>query len=975
MAKPSKIEYSYQIIETRTMTILSDNSNQSQDVILQNIRSLPKNFDELAIFTSSILKAPLVYCITETWLNPNHDQGIFTLDGYKALEVASRKKRGGGVGIYVKNSVDHEKISEITCNAIQAVTVKLRTKTNVFVSCVYIPPSSVNESTFHKLEDYIDNLFLGPTDKHILCGDFNVNFLSNNKKCYRLSNLLAANGLTLRNGNNATRESSAKGSKTLIDCFFTNFAFKTNVLKTSISDHYTLAGCFQCNEQLTVSNENILSRNWSLLDKPNVLDKIRRDLNFKGTTFLNTQNDLSVNKAFEDLHEILTETLKTHIPLKQRKHRDKVWIDNTIKNAAAKKHRYKIISIKSPTFENKKKYQEQNNLVKSLIRSKMRSFYSNQLERESDKCNKNFFKVYNDITGKDKRNAEIGQIDVETFNDFFAEIGEKLNLKFPDNHKLTEKRHLNSMVLLHTTKDEIQDIIKQLKNKYSLDIFNLNTIFIKRISLELSKILEKLFNRCLQEGIFPDCLKIAKIIPIYKEGPKNDPSNFRPIALLPIIGKILEKILHKRLSSFLRKENILNDNQFGFREKRSSIDAVCKLVEEIRENIHVQHKKTQCTFIDLKKAFDTVDHLILLNKCYNYGIRGQIYNLLKSYLNNRLHFTSVGNKKSTKKKVKYGVPQGSILGPLLFIIYINDLKENEQSSDLILFADDTAVKTNLEKNESIEKHQKELNSTMNWLRNNKLTLNTKKTKTMCLSKSKKNKSNLLQMQYQKIDEVKSFRYLGIHIDDKLTFDEHIKVVEMKLNKFTSIFYRLRKILNRKTLIRAFKTYIQPIIQYGVLVYGSTAKSKIDKISTKINRILKIIYFRRKYDSIAKEREINFIYNAAELHVYELLKLCIRLIRDQNNIKVIQDIYVKMVAKTNKKVRKCKNILNFDKRLHEKHSIGLRLGVMLTMIVNLYPNILSEAKSFSHHQTNRFCHFFLDSYILGNQEIVNLIFEY
>ena len=209
--------------------------------------------------------------------------------------------------------------------------------------------------------------------------------------------------------------------------------------------------------------------------------------------------------------------------------------------------------------------------------------------------------------------------------------------------------------------------------------------------------------------------------------------------MLPIIGKVFERIIFDRIQNYLNVFEILSDSQFGFRHGKSTVDAIATLIEEIRSNLHNNSEKTKCTFLDWKKAFDTVDHNILLQKCYRYGLRGPIYNILMSYLSKRMQFTLIGDKKSKLNLIDLGVPQGSILGPLLFIIYMTDLSLSQKKSNVILYADDTVVKSRSSASKIDDDHDRALDKVNDWLIKNKLTLNKEKNKkhAFCKEKSKK----------------------------------------------------------------------------------------------------------------------------------------------------------------------------------------------------------------------------------------------
>ena len=246
-----------------------------------------------------------------------------------------------------------------------------------------------------------------------------------------------------------------------------------------------------------------------------------------------------------------------------------------------------------------------------------------------------------------------------------------------------------------------------------------------------------MLNRCIELGQYPESLKIAKVIPLFKNGNKDDPSNFRPISLLPIIGKVFERIIFDRIQNYLNVFEILSDSQFGFRHRKSTVDGIATLIEEIRSNLHNNSEKTKCTLLDLKKAFDIVNYNILLQKCYRYVLSGPIYNILKSNLSNRMQYTLIEEKKSKLKLIELGVPQGSILGPLSFIIYMNDSILSQKKSSVILYADDTVVRSRSFALKIDDDHDKALDNVNDWLIKNKLMLNKEKTKSMLFVKKSK----------------------------------------------------------------------------------------------------------------------------------------------------------------------------------------------------------------------------------------------
>ena len=352
-----------------------------------------------------------------------------------------------------------------------------------------------------------------------------------------------------------------------------------------------------------------------------------------------------------------------------------------------------------------------------------------------------------------------------------------------------------------------------------------------------------MFNLSISKGVVPDKFKLAKVVPLYKKGEHNLASNYRPISLLNIYSKLLEKIVYKRLYSFLEKNKILYNHQFGFRKNHSTAMALLELVDECYENLD-KNNFIVGIYFDLQKAFDTVDHDILMYKLYNYGIRGVLFNWIVNYLYRRKQFTVVNDVCSNVDYINCGVPQGSVLGPLLFLLYINDISNVVSDSKLKLFADDTNLFVSGKNLNDVEQRANaSLKCMEEWFIANKLSLNASKTAYTLFYPGKKlnTDSNInLLINGLPIDKISCCKYLGIHVDEKLKWDVHIDLLYKKLFKFTSIFYKLRSVLPSECLTKLYFAFVYSHICYGVEIYANVCKSVIDKLCKLNNKLLRIV---------------------------------------------------------------------------------------------------------------------------------------
>ena len=377
---------------------------------------------------------------------------------------------------------------------------------------------------------------------------------------------------------------------------------------------------------------------------------------------------------------------------------------------------------------------------------------------------------------------------------------------------------------------------------------------------------------CFRTWCFPQIFKTAKVIPIFKLGPRNSVNNYRPISILPSSSKVLEKLIKTRFVNFINK-HIFYDHQFGFREKHNVLHALLDVTSYCFDQI--QNKKFSALMLmDLRKAFDTVSHKILLKKLCHYGIRGTAHSLLYSYLSNRQQFVSANSYNSTTRPINIGVPQGSILGPLLFLIYVNDLP-NALSCKTSLFADDTCL---VSTNSTISDLETDCNLQMDklnkWCDANELQINPTKSSTMLIT-PKTNSSHLnIQVLYNNnlIECCESCKYLGVVLDNKLNFKHQINLLENKLAKAIDILSKLRYLLPSSTLLLLYHALVQPHILYALPLWGSSFPSYLNKMQRLQNKAIRVSAKAKFRDSITPLYYKLKILKISELREYEMAKL-------------------------------------------------------------------------------------------------------
>ena len=432
---------------------------------------------------------------------------------------------------------------------------------------------------------------------------------------------------------------------------------------------------------------------------------------------------------------------------------------------------------------------------------------------------------------------------------------------------------------------------------------------LKLIGNTISTIFSDICNSSFEEGVFPDKNKIAKVIPVHKKGPTTDVNNYRPISLLSTFSKIMEKIMATRITNFLDLHSIIYPNQFGFRAGCSTIHSLISITETINKTIE-QNKFGCGVFIDLKKAFDTVNHDILLLKLEHYGIRDNALNWFKSYLSEREQFVSLNGSDSIKKTITCGVPQGSVLGPLLFLLYINDLPNISNKLKFFLFADDTNIYFEDTALSNIEKiMNKELKKLYEWLCINRLSLNISKTNFVVFHAPNKIKYPItILINKQAIEEAKYVKYLGVLIDSQLSFKYHINELSKKIARGIGILYKLRHYVNAKILKNVYYAIIYPFLLYGIIVWGSASNILLNPLHQLQKKFVRLATFNDSYPIIP----------GPLVHTPPLFrKLCILNIYDIYKLQL-----GKLVYESSNNIGPTRSVIKFT-RISEIHSHNTR----------------------------------------------------
>ena len=863
-------------------SVLPDRVRPQDLLVLQwNLRGLRGKIDDIEDFLNNTLEQKVgVVMICETWLN-NNSPPLPPVNGYVFVGKPRLDRKGGGVGFLIRKDLIYRRKSELEINStvLENMIIEVKCQTNILMCSGYRPPNTNTTEFRNVYEDILNKMTNHKHTNSIIGIDHNLDFIKHNMhnptQLYLMQNLDYNMIPTITRPTRITHTSA-----TLIDNLFISQKlqenYKSSILISSISDHLPCCVVLPDATEHKISLQKMSFLRFNAKAKTNICNSIKA-VNWE----IELKQD-DVNKAFSIFHTKLIESIdkfspvitKTINPKKQPRAK---WLTAGIINSINKNKELHRKSIKTnATLEDKCKYKWNNKVLNKVKRYAKLNYYSNKCE-EIRKNGPKLWKLINKITNKTpNKQSIINKINIEgiiverpkeianALADYFAQIGSNLYSKLPSS-KQPLKHYLNkiptcpnTMFVTATTPLEINNIIIKLENKHSSGYDNISNHMLKWLRPVITEPLSIIFNLSIKQGIFPDCMKIAEIVPLHKGGDESLCNNYRPISLLITISKVLEKIIYKRTYSFLEKNNILFQSQYGFRSRHSCSDAIVELVGEIIKN-RENGLYTAGIFLDLSKAFDTLPHNILLNKMHKYGTRGSINAWFSSYLESRSQRVkcNVASSNATiysmEKPMDIGTPQGSCLGPLLFLLYNNDLYLHLEYTNVILFADDTTLYMG-HRNLNYLRWclEQDLSNINDWFLANKLTLNINKS---CCVLFKKHKSSIalnIGINNNPLPQHTHVKFLGVWLDENLDWNCHCNSIINKIKRNTYLLRMGQNCMTRHALKLIYYSHIQSHIQYGLLVWGNECLPKNKKtIQNQLNKCIRLVKRGKIFNSKTK----------------------------------------------------------------------------------------------------------------------------
>ena len=784
-----------------------------------------------------------IFGVCESLLNEDIVNDDIVISGFSPEPFRADKPaniRNGGVCLYFKENLPIKERCDLeTLPETIVAEIKLNRK-KIFFVLSYCHPnlSSADFDEYVKSLEYIYECINKENPAlTIISGDFNSRsplfweYDTENSEGRVFNNFLLSNNLEeLINEPTHIRDD---GSQSCIDLICTDQPYiftETGVLPSldSHSKHNIIHGSLNFH---TPCPPPYKRKVWDY--KTAKIDLIRKEL--LNTNWQSLFLDLNANEMSLVFTDTLLSIFSRHISNKIIicNDKDAPWITPKVKSAIRRNSRVYSKWVRRGRKPNDHdKVREVQNLTNKLIRDAKQSYYEKLGNRLSDPQigHKNFWTAFKRITNKKKLTNIPPIFDNNTYVTNFQQKAKIFNEYFADQCKIHDNgsvlpefisRKNASLSHINITTVQIVDIIQKYSRNKAHGCDEISVAMLQLCATEVASPLSLIFQKCVTTGKFPDSWKYANVQPIHKKNNRQLKSNYRPISLLPICGKIFEKIIFDQVYYFLNVNELLSKNQSGFRPGDSTIYQLISITSNIYESFE-KYDETRALFLDISKAFDKVWHDGLIFKLKCNGISGNLLNLFENYLQNRYQRVVLNGTTSDWRGITAGVPQGSVLGPLLFLVYINDLTDNI-SSHMRLFADDSSLFTRVEGvDQTQEKLIEDLQTVTNWAHQWKMVFNPDITKQAIevIFSVKKKKPEHPELIFNGIPVSREghTKHLGVYLDSGLNFSKHIREAVIKATKGVSLLKYLSKYVSRKVLDLSYKLYVRPHLDYGDVIY-------------------------------------------------------------------------------------------------------------------------------------------------------------